>query len=110
MGGAREAKKLTPLILILSSTVWGAYSEDVPLVVSVIGNKTIALLIGTLVAYLVAATNMSRTEMETSANTAIQSAGIVLLITGAGGSFGAIIKAGGISDMIAEAADTSLRF
>ena len=94
---------LTPLILILSSTVWGAYSEDVPLVVSVIGNKTIALLIGTLVAYLVAATNMSRTEMETSANTAIQSAGIVLLITGAGGSFGAIIKAGGISDMIAEA-------
>lgn len=94
---------VTPLILILMGTVWGAASEEVPVVVAVLGDKTVALLLGTLVAYLVAASNMSRDEMEASANTAIESAGIVLLITGAGGSFGAVIKAGGVSDLIAEA-------
>lgn len=94
---------LTPLILILINTVWGAAAEEVPLVVKYLGDKTIALLIGTIVAYLVASSDLSRSEMETAANKAISSAGIVLMITGAGGSFGAIIKAGGVSDLIAEA-------
>ncbi|WP_076465720.1 GntP family permease [Actinomyces mediterranea] len=94
---------LTPLILILIGTVWGAAAEEVPLVVKFLGDKTIALLIGTIVAYLVASTDLSRSEMETAANKAISSAGIVLLITGAGGSFGAVIKAGGVSDLIAGA-------
>lgn len=94
---------LTPLILILIGTVWGAAAEEVPLVVKFLGDKTIALLTGTIVAYLVASTDLSRSEMETAANKAISSAGIVLLITGAGGSFGAVIKAGGVSDLIAGA-------
>ncbi|MDO4258206.1 MAG: SLC13 family permease [Actinomycetaceae bacterium] len=94
---------ITPLILILSGTIVGAMVEEVPVWLAFIGNKTVALLIGALVAYLVAAPTLSRNEMEESANTAIQSAGIVLLITGAGGSLGAIIKEGGISDLIAKA-------
>ncbi|MDY2669044.1 SLC13 family permease [Schaalia hyovaginalis] len=94
---------VTPLLLILMKTIWGAASgENVPLAVSFLGDKTVALLIGTLVAYLVASRDLTRGEMEAAANKAIESAGIVLLVTGAGGAFGAIIKAGGVSDLIAE--------
>ncbi|WP_022869003.1 GntP family permease [Schaalia vaccimaxillae] len=94
---------LTPLLLILTGTIWGSVVEELPVWASFISDKTVALLIGTLIAYLVASTDMSRREMEASSNKAIESAGIVLMITGAGGAFGALIKAGGVSDLISEA-------
>lgn len=91
----------TPIVLILVGTVWSAQTEEVPGWVVFLTDKTVALLLGALVAYLVAAPRMNRTEMNESANKGIQSAGMVLLITGAGGSFGAIIQQAGIGDLIA---------
>lgn len=93
---------VTPLLLILIGTTWTALDPDTPVLITFLGDKTVALLLGALVAYLVASRTLKLKEMEDAANTGIQSAGIVLLITGAGGSFGAIIQAGGIADLIAE--------
>ena len=93
---------LVPVLLILMGTTFQAIKGSVPTVVAFFGDKTVAMLLGVLVAYLVAWRNMSRQEMETSSNEAVQSAGVVLLITGAGGSFGAMIQAVGIDQVIVE--------
>lgn len=94
---------LLPVVLILVGTVMGAVSSEVPEIISFLSNKTIALLLGALSAYLVAAKALNKEERDQSATEALKSCGIVLLITGAGGSFGAIISATGLADMLAEA-------
>ena len=78
---------ILPVILILIGTVVGAVMEETPGWISFISNKSIALLIGALVAYLVSSKNMNRDEREASVTEALKSCGIVLMITGAGGSF-----------------------
>lgn len=90
---------ILPVVLILIGTVVGAVMEETPGWISFISNKSIALLIGALVAYLVSSKNMNRDEREASVTEALKSCGIVLMITGAGGSFGAIISATGLADM-----------
>lgn len=94
---------LLPVVLILVGTVMGAVSSEVPEIIGFLSNKTIALLLGALSAYLVAAKALNKEERDQSATEALKSCGIVLLITGAGGSFGAIISATGLADMLAEA-------
>lgn len=94
---------LLPVVLILVGTVMGAMMEEVPAVVNFLSNKTTALLLGALSAYLVSARALDKDAREQSATEALKSCGIVLLITGAGGSFGAIISATGLADMLAEA-------
>lgn len=93
---------LLPVILILVGTIMGAVMDEVPAVVNFLSNKTTALLIGALSAYAVSAKALNKDEREQSATEALKSCGIVLLITGAGGSFGAIISATGLADMLAE--------
>ena len=93
---------LLPVVLILVGTVMGAMMEEVPAFVNFLSNKTTALLIGALSAYLVSAKALDKDAREQSATEALKSCGIVLLITGAGGSFGAIISATGLADMLAE--------
>lgn len=93
---------LLPVVLILVGTVMGAMMEEVPAFVNFLSNKTTALLIGALSAYLVSAKALDKDTREQSATEALKSCGIVLLITGAGGSFGAIISATGLADMLAE--------
>lgn len=92
----------TPILLILLGTVWSAVAGDMPGWLTFVTDKTVALLLGVLVAYAMASLNMSKHDKDASAATAVQSAGIVLLITGAGGAFGAIIQEAGIGDLIAE--------
>lgn len=93
---------LLPVVLILVGTVMGAVMDEVPDAVTFLSNKTIALLLGALSAYLISAKAMNKDEREQSATEALKSCGIVLLITGAGGSFGAIISSTGVADMLAE--------
>ncbi|GAB3462010.1 gluconate:H+ symporter [Streptomonospora sediminis] len=92
----------TPILLIIAGTVWSAAAGGMPAALALVTDKTVALLLGVLVAYAVASRNMSRNEMDASATTAVQSAGIVLLITGAGGAFGAILEQAGIGELIAD--------
>ena len=58
------------------------------------------MLLGTLGAYLVSLPYIGREHFEESAGEALKSAGVVLLITGAGGSFASVITATGIGNAI----------
>lgn len=89
-----------PVVLILLGTVVGAVTKNVPAFISVLSNKTMAMLLGVLSAYIVASVCMDKKERDNSATEALKSCGIVLLITGAGGSFGAVISATGMADTL----------
>lgn len=91
---------LIPVGLILTGTVWLLFEEEQPTWLSFLGNQHIALLLGALVAYAVASRSLNRDQRDDSAEKAVRNAGIVLLITGAGGAFGAIIQEAGIDDTI----------
>ncbi len=92
---------ILPVILILVGTIWGAVSDNTPILITFISNKNIALLLGVFAAYIISSVSMTKEEKDQSATEALKSTGIVLLITGAGGSFGAIIGATGMADYIA---------
>ncbi len=91
-----------PVVLILSGTFWTMLVGEQPPWLILLSDKTVALLIGALIAYLIASRSLNREERDSSANTAVQSAGLVLLITGAGGAFGAVIQEAGIGETIAQ--------
>jgi H+/gluconate symporter-like permease len=94
---------VTPIVLILLGTVWSAASNDPPpRLVLFLGNKVFAMFLGAVAAHLVAYYTLTRRDQETSVAHAMGSAGVVLLVTGAGGSFGAVIKATGIGDVLAD--------
>jgi len=93
---------ITPIILILSGTVYQAFSDSIPVPVKFLSHKVIAMLVGTIAAYLIASRYMKAKEMGISAQKAMASAGLVLLITGAGGAFGAVIQSTGIGQILAE--------
>ena len=71
-----------------------------PMIIDFLQNRITSLLLGALAAYWVASRAMTRDEIDKSGNKALESAGIVMLITGAGGSFGAVISATGIGQLI----------
>lgn len=92
---------IVPIALILLGTTWMLFADELPMILAFLSDKTIALLIGALVAYLVSARTLNREQRDESATKAVRNAGIVLLITGAGGAFGAVIQAAGIDEAIA---------
>lgn len=86
---------IIPVICILTGTVGETiYGKDhIPQIAVFLGNKLIAILLGTLAAYAMSYKYLGKAGVDESANEGLKTAGIVLLVTGAGGSFGAIIKA-----------------
>lgn len=68
---------------------------------SFLGDKNIALLIGVIVAIL-AMKPYLKDSIENVISRAATSAGMILLITGAGGSFGKIINESGIGNYVVE--------
>jgi gluconate transporter len=90
-----------PIIFILSGTFYRALSDNVPAFIEFLSHKVVAMLAGTIAAYLIAARSLKGKEMNDSAQKAMSSAGLVLLITGAGGAFGAVIQATGIGSVLA---------
>ena len=91
---------IIPVVCILFGTLGGALFEEAPVICDFLGDKLIAMLLGTLGAYLVSLPYIGRDHLEESAGEALKSAGVVLLITGAGGSFASVITATGIGDAI----------
>ncbi|QGU96002.1 GntP family permease [Clostridium bovifaecis] len=96
---------IVPVICILTGTVGEAmYGKDnVPQIAVFLGNKLIAILLGTLAAYAMSYKYLGKKGVDESANEGLKTAGIVLLVTGAGGSFGAVIKATNIGATLIEA-------
>lgn len=114
---------LVPLLLIVMNTVssavdqsrQGVLAEDyepsgwvVPL--QFLGNPVVALVIGVLLAvYLLLPRWTPRTKVQNWFAEAAASAGLILLITGAGGALGQVLRDSGVGDALAEAvASTTL--
>lgn len=92
-----------PIILILLNTVTNSAMGDAqPSIFLFLGDKTVALLAGAIAAYLIGVKCMGKEKAEKAATDSLSSAGIVFLITGAGGAFSNIITITGVSDAIAD--------
>lgn len=84
-----------------SVNVWLAFGPLIlPLILIALSvNPIVALAIGVALSFLL----IKKTDLWPSwLNEALKDAGIILLITGAGGSFGAVIKASGIDSVLKE--------
>ncbi|ORC35448.1 gluconate permease [Marispirochaeta aestuarii] len=95
---------LLPIVLILLGSIMKMVLRgDGPVLTffGFIGDKNIALLIGVIVAMLALKKYIPRSIDEVIV-TAVGSAGMIFLITGAGGSFGNVIKSTGIGDYLVE--------
>jgi gluconate:H+ symporter, GntP family len=108
---------LIPLLLIVANTVTAAIDRNQQGVLSgdyevsswtvpfaFVGNPVIALVIGILLAvYVLLPRWTPRTRVHTWLAEAAASAGLILLITGAGGGFGLVLRDSGVGDALAEA-------
>ncbi|GAB3547674.1 gluconate:H+ symporter [Arthrobacter tumbae] len=109
---------LVPLVLIILNTVSGAIDQNnqgvvgtdeyepsawvVPL--AFIGNPVVALVIGVLLAvYVLLPRWTPRSKVQGWFAEAAASAGLILLITGAGGALGQVLRSSGVGDALAEA-------
>ena len=98
---------LLPIILILLGTILGNIfigenNNAVITVLKFIGNPVIAVGIGLLVCIFTLTNKMSRTETIKVMELGITGCGIIILVTGAGGSFGQILKDSGVANSISE--------
>lgn len=99
----------TPLILILGAT-FSSIAFDPSTVRSVIeffGNPFVALTIALILAYYLLGIRRgwSRKSLETVSTASLKPVGNILLVVGAGGVFGAVLKASGIANALATTFD-----
>lgn len=92
---------VVPILLILINTVLDFIGMSNP-VISLIGSPIVALGIGTLLAIYGLVWKRPNAEVLKYMDDAIKSTGIIMLITGAGGSLGQIIKDSGIGNALGE--------
>ncbi|PXY34165.1 gluconate permease [Prauserella flavalba] len=108
---------LVPLLLIVANTVAeavdrsakGVLSGDdytpsgVVAVLSFVGSPVVALLIGLVLAvYVLLPRVTTRNQVADWLSQAASSAGLIILITGAGGAFGQVLRDTGVGDALAE--------
>ncbi|MGM0874812.1 MAG: GntP family permease [Bacillota bacterium] len=92
-----------PIILILANTLSQLVFPDtnISTFFGFIGDKNIALFISVIVGVVVLSPYISESKDKLYSE-AINSAGIIILITGAGGAFGAVINKSGIGEYLIE--------
>ena len=99
--GLAMATLLFPIILILSNVVVSVFPKGDFLyeLFAFIGEKDIALFLGCIVAFASLRKYYAR-SFNTMVVEAADSAGLILLITGAGGAFGKVLSTSGIGDYL----------
>jgi gluconate:H+ symporter, GntP family len=97
-----------PIVLIASGSFPKMFAETALLskIIQAISQPVIALTIGLLLAFALIEKNQNK-EWPPWISEALKDAGIILLITGAGGSFGAVIKSSGVDVILKEYVSTS---
>ncbi len=101
IGGMPLTEIVVPLILILSSTILGLFGIEIQLI-SFLGEPIIALAIGTLLAiYGLMAKDKNKYVLDVL-DDALKATGVIMLITGAGGSLDYVIRVSGVGDAIGE--------
>lgn len=95
---------LVPIILILLNTVLTAMKLTSPIVNYILffGNPVIAVGIGLIIAIYTLVPKMDRTQVIKLMEEGVSSAGIIILITGAGGSLGQVLRDSGAGDYVAK--------
>ena len=95
---------VVPIILIIIRTMLRAFniSDTASEIFDFIGNPVFAVLIGVLIAVFSLTKNFGRAEILKFAEKSMAYAGIIILITGAGGSLGNVLRVSGIGTQIAE--------
>ena len=99
---------LLPVILISANTFAKALeAESVAQVTGVLGNPNLALLISAAIAMAVLIHNrkLSLKEIGTATETALMSGGVIILITAAGGAFGAMLRVAGVQGSVESLVD-----
>lgn len=99
-----------PILLILANTLLSGFSDLRPdfdveksiigQIVLFIGNPVIAVGLGVLAAIYGLVPRMPRQETLRNLEKGVESAGIILLVTGAGGALGAVLRESGAGDYI----------
>lgn len=90
-----------PVACILIGSFWPVViGGEAPVVIQFISQKTIAILLGLLSAYGILLKKMGWNGINDSISRSLKQAGVVLLITGAGGAFGAVIQATNIGEIL----------
>ncbi len=91
-----------PILLITMSSIGTAFDlgGEVINVVIFLGNPFIALLIGCILAMIQVRSSTSLSEMGDLFKSGIIQAGPIILITGAGGAFGSILKGTTLADLL----------
>lgn len=91
-----------PIILIATASIVRAVCGGVPGLIAFAGNKNVAMFAGAVIAlWLWAKTqNLGTKDLWPAAARPLEMAGIIVLITGAGGAFGAMIRHSGIGNAI----------
>ena len=90
-----------PVLAILIGSFWPVVTgSDAPVVIQFISQKTIAILLSLLAAYIILLKRMGWSGLNESVSKSLKQAGVVLLITGAGGAFGAVIQATNIGEVL----------
>lgn len=103
-GGRSLAVLLFPIVLILIGSVTAPLlpaDSWVKRVVSLLGDKNVAMLLGVVVAG-VGLRAYRRNPFDALVTEGAGQAGLILLITGAGGAFGAVISGSGIGDQLVQ--------
>ena len=95
-----------PIVLISMNTVTKAMGWGKPMsqIAAVLGHRDSALVLAAAVAMfvLVRQRKLSFKELATRCETALMSGGMIILITAAGGAFGAMLREAGIKDLLQE--------
>ena len=110
---ASFAPIIVPIILILVQTVTTAMEMNpestAKVIINFLGTPVIAVGIGLIVAIYGLTGRQSRKETIHDMEAGIKTAGIIILVTGAGGALGQVLRASGAGDYIAEViAETAL--
>ncbi|MCD8018611.1 MAG: GntP family permease [Clostridiales bacterium] len=100
--GVSMAPIVVPLILILANTILDLMGIEIS-ILAFLGEPIIALAIGTLIAIYGLMAHSDNKVVLGVMDDAIKSTGIIMLITGAGGSLGNVIKVSGIGTALGEA-------
>ena len=104
--GASIAPIIIPIILIFVKTFWnllGSGEGIANTIICLFGEPIVALAIGTVIAIYGLAGKVEKKKVINIMDTAIKDTGLIMLITGAGGSLGNVIKVSGIGSVLGEA-------
>ncbi len=97
---------VVPLILILCNTVadFAGMNEGFAYdIISLVGSPIVALAIGTTLAVYGLGGRLEKSKVMKIMDESIKDTGMIMLITGAGGSLGNVIKVSGIGDVLGAA-------